>query len=211
MRFHIFKTSKTGNINFAHSQLKHLRFPNFDILSLPGAQIRHLSEFLPEKRLYDNIVLFFGGNDIFSGSTPSNKEPEETAEELALLAEELVSLATEKVFVTGIPSRGSDSASKKKAKPTNEFINKVQKKSKKWEYRGITEEVYSPELHLSKDAVHLNGKALGGICSILKNKILRTNFANIDKKDHPKEYHCARNCESGSYNPTVPVIGSKGK
>ena len=178
MRFHIFKTSKTRDIFFADSQLKHLRFPNFNILSLPGAQIRHLSEFLPEKRQYDNIVLFIGGNDIFTGSTPSNKEPEETVEELALLAEELI----------GIPSRGSDSASKKKAKATKEFINKLQKKSKKWEYRGITEEVYSPELHLSNDAVHLNGKALGGICSILKNKILRTNFsAIIDKKDHPKE------------------------
>ena len=131
MRFHIFKTTKTRNIIFADSQIEHPRFPNFIILSLPRAQIRHLSEFLPEKRQYDNMVLFFGGNDIFTGSTPSNKEPEETAEELALLAEELVPLATERVFVIGIVSRGIDSASKKKAKATNDFINKLQKKSKK--------------------------------------------------------------------------------
>ena len=104
--------------------MKHLRFPNFNILSLPGAQLRLLSELLPEKRQYDNIVLFIGGNDIFTGSTPSNREPEEAAEELALLANKPVPLATEKVFVIVIPSRGSDSASKKKAKAqTNSSTN----------------------------------------------------------------------------------------
>ena len=115
MRFHIFKTSKIRNIIFAESQLKHLRFPNFNILSLPGAQIRHLR-------------ILTGKKAILTGSTPSNKEPEETTEELASLAAELVPFATEKVFVIGIPSRGSDSAGKKKTKATNEFINKLQKR-----------------------------------------------------------------------------------
>ena len=107
--------------------MKQPHLPNSNILSLPEAQTRHLSGFVTEKRQY-NIVLIIGGNAIFTGSLPLNEEPDETAKELTLLADELVPLATEKIFGIGIRTRGKDSASKRKAKATNKFINKLLQK-----------------------------------------------------------------------------------
>ena len=105
MRYHVFKSSATKNIILGDSKIKHLICPNFNILSLPGAQIRQLSEFFPPAHAYDRIVIFIGGNDLFKGDSPSTQEPHEVAEELNNLANELFPLANKKVYVIGKPGR----------------------------------------------------------------------------------------------------------
>ena len=105
MRYHVFKSSASTNTILGDSQIKHLNFPNFNILSLPGAQIRHLSEFFPPANSCDRIVIFIGGNDLFKGDLPSTQEPHEVAEELNNLANELVPLVNKKVYVIGKPNR----------------------------------------------------------------------------------------------------------
>ena len=141
MRFHKFKGSTARNIVLADSQLKHLRFPNANILSLPGARIRDLSEYYPSKGQYDRIVLCIGGNDLFKGFRQSTAEPYEVAKELALLADELVPLASKQVYVIAIPTRGQDTANKKRAKATNDYLKDLAENSR-WEYRGICCEIY---------------------------------------------------------------------
>ena len=114
-------------------------------------------------------MLFIGGNDLFIGFHQSAAELQEL-EELALLADELIPLASKKVYVISIPSRGQDTANKKRAEATNDYLKNSAENSR-WEYRGICCKIYSVEKHLDEDDVHLSGSALGGICTILKKKI----------------------------------------
>ena len=122
MRYHTFKSSRTRNLIIADSQCRNLIFPNFNILSLPGARISHAYKFLPAKGRYNLITLFIGGNDLFDGIDNSSREPIEVAEDIAKLASKLLPLANF-VYVLGIPPRGeNDENTKKKAKTTNDLI-----------------------------------------------------------------------------------------
>ena len=134
MRYHVFKSSASENTILGDSEIKHLNFPNFNKLSLPGAQIRHLSEFFPQAHSYDRIFIFIDGNDLFKGDLPSTQEPHEVAEELNNLATELVPLANKKVYVIGIPNRGDSSANKKRTQTTNNLIQKHASKAR-WVYK----------------------------------------------------------------------------
>ena len=51
-------------------------------------------------------MLCIGGNELFKGFRQSTAEPYEVAKELALLADELVPLASKQVYVIAIPTRG---------------------------------------------------------------------------------------------------------
>ena len=42
MRYHLFKTSRTKNLLIGDSQAKKLNIANFNILSIPGAQVKHV-------------------------------------------------------------------------------------------------------------------------------------------------------------------------
>ena len=42
MRYHLSKTSRTKNLLIGNSQAKKLNIANFTILSLPGAQVKHV-------------------------------------------------------------------------------------------------------------------------------------------------------------------------
>ena len=42
MRYHLFKTSRAKNLLFGDSQAKKLNIANFNILSLPGAQVKNV-------------------------------------------------------------------------------------------------------------------------------------------------------------------------
>ena len=57
MRFRFLKTSRTRNLLFGDSQAKKLNIASFNILSLPGGQVKHVYEFLPKKTT--TILLFF--------------------------------------------------------------------------------------------------------------------------------------------------------
>ena len=42
MRYHLFKTSRTKNLLIGDSQAKKLNIANFNVISLPGAQVNHV-------------------------------------------------------------------------------------------------------------------------------------------------------------------------
>ena len=206
MRYHTFKSSRTRNLIIADSQCRNLIFPNFNILSLPGAQISHAYKFLPAKGRYNLITLFIGGNDLFDGIDNSSREPIEVAEDIAKLASKLLPLANF-VYVLGIPPRGeNDENTKKKAKTTNDLIQverkKQGKKNKQWEYRGVSNKIYTVK-HLGKDLIHLEGKGLGGLCTILKKRILEHHnlfSEEVNRRGHLELFECSGTCTCGSFN-----------
>ena len=104
MRYRFFKISGTRNLLNGDSQAKKLNIANFNILSLPGAHVKHVYNFLPKKDIYDTIVLFVAGNDLFSGKAQSNISASELVQEIADLAN-LSLTRTKRVFVLGIPHR----------------------------------------------------------------------------------------------------------
>ena len=93
MRYHVFKTSRTRNLLPGNSQAKKLNIANFKIVSLPGAQVKHFYKFLPKKDIYDTIVLFIGGNYLFSGKVESNISASELVQEISDLANLLLTRA----------------------------------------------------------------------------------------------------------------------
>ena len=102
MRYHIFKESVQRNLLIADSQAKYLDFANFNILSLPGAKVHDVYNFIPRVGRFDIIVLFVGGNDLFHSKSPSKVSSEEIADNISDLANVLGGKA-DKVFVLGIP------------------------------------------------------------------------------------------------------------
>ena len=100
MRYHLFKVSKTRNLLISDSQGKGLDIANFNVFSLPGAKIEHVYTFIPKRNVYDIIVLFIGGNNLFATTTKN------LVRQISDLANLLLTKA-KKVFVLGIPLRNS--------------------------------------------------------------------------------------------------------
>ena len=96
-RYRQFRTSSSRNLLIGDSHVRNLIFPNFNILSLPGARIGSVIDFLPEKGKYDLIVLFIGGNDLYERNVPSSVSEQDIANEISKLADEL-SLRAPKIF-----------------------------------------------------------------------------------------------------------------
>ena len=69
-----------------------------NILSLPGAGIHDVVNFIPEPDRFNTIVLFIGGNNLFDGYLPSSTPVDEVAVELSCLADSLFDVAS-RVFV----------------------------------------------------------------------------------------------------------------
>ena len=70
-RYHIYRTSSTKTLLIVDSQAKNLEAGNLNILSLPGACVRHVYNFIPPKGLFDIIILFVGETTCtFSKSQP---------------------------------------------------------------------------------------------------------------------------------------------
>ena len=65
MRYHIFKDSVQRNLLIADSQAKYLDFANFNILSLPGAKVHDVYNFIPRVGRFD-IIVFSSEETIFS-------------------------------------------------------------------------------------------------------------------------------------------------
>ena len=64
-RYHVYRTSSTKTLLIADSQARNLEAGNLNILSLPGACVRHVYNFIPPKDIFDIIILFVGGNDLY--------------------------------------------------------------------------------------------------------------------------------------------------
>ena len=87
LRFHIFKEALTKYLFLADSQARFLEAGNLNLLSLPGASIRHLYDYIPPAGRFEIIILFIGGNDFFDGFEPSSKTPRKVAQDQIELAD----------------------------------------------------------------------------------------------------------------------------
>ena len=104
MRYHLFKTSPKKALQIADSQARYLTFGNINILLLPGATVNNVYQFVPPQGKYEIIVLFVGGNDLYSGYLPSVATPQEVFERIESLANTLITVA-KKLYVIGITPR----------------------------------------------------------------------------------------------------------
>ena len=195
MRFHIFKSSPAKNLIILSSQTRHLYFPNFNILSLPGGKTRDIIPFIPTAEEYIYIiVLLIGGNDLFEGNVPFTSSPKEVAEEIKLAVDRLT-LVANKVFVIGIPHRHNQL---ERTKAVNKILSNFKVN---WSLRDISHNIYA-EYHLEKDEVHLSEFGLSGLKSILKNKVLYKLYkAEVDEAGHQSVIKCSKICRCGRFNP----------
>ena len=179
MRYHLFKTSPTRNLIITDSQGRNLTFPNFNILVLPGARVGDVRPFLPAKGRFDLIVFFIGGNDL---PTDNTRTVARNISDLAVAASEVAL----RVFVIAVPPRLHISD---QAKALNRLLE--DNNDRRWLFRGISRSIYSVEKHTTRH--YLEPRAISGIRSILKNRVLRKAFCpQIDKQGHPRTYECPR-------------------
>ena len=192
MRYHLFKTSRTTNLLIGDSQAKKLNIANFNILLLPGAQVKHVYKFLPKTDIYDTIVLFIGGNDLFSGKAQSNISASELVQEISDLAHLLLTRA-KRVFVHRIPHRQYH------PERTKEVNALLASRRESWKFRGISRQNYSDK-HLKRDNVHLSSDALNGIIYTLKSKILYNyHRPELELEGHSQVIECCEVCKCLSW------------
>ena len=192
MRYHLFKSSRTRNLLIDDSQAKKLNITNFNILSLPGAQIKHVYNFLPKKDIYDTIVVFIGGNDLFSGEAQSNISASELVKEISDLANLLLTRA-KTIFVLGIPHRHYQ------PERTKEVNAPLASRRESCNFRGIARQV-KRDKHLRRDKVHLSSDALNGIIYILKGKILYNYYGpELELEGYPQNIECCEVCKCLSW------------
>ena len=160
MRYHRFKSSSAENLLIAVSQARDLEFSNFNILSLPGAVIKHVDNFLPPKNKYDLIALFIGDSVLLNGEH-SLKEPKEVADLLIISAFSLKSLC-KRCYSIGISIRGDSIHNKRQVRAINKFIEK-KIKGTGLQYRRVCHKIYCEYL-LCNVLVHIAKELSGSLC-----------------------------------------------
>ena len=167
MRYHTFKTSNNKGLLIGDSQVRQLIYPEINILSLPGAGVKHVQNFIAPKGKYEKIAIFIGGNDLY-GYLPSNTPVQEVVDSICELANTLFEV-TDNVFVFGIPPRFPPEHEIEQIKSEYEdhdllrhrAVNrKLHQLSKKydWGFRGLADAIYSGAQISDNDNVHLNNK-----------------------------------------------------
>ena len=195
MRYHLFKISPKKALLIADSQARYLTFGNINILSQPGATVTNVYQFDPPQGIYEIIVLFVSGNDLYSGCHPSVATPQEVFERIESLANTLITVA-KKLYVIGIAPR-IPPETEIEIFEDNELIchlavnQRLANASKeiRWNFRGLAERVYS-ETHISdRDCVHLSGKGINQIRVILETKVFYEHYSiELEHQGHPNVY-----------------------
>ena len=124
---------------------------------MPGAEL------IRKKDLYDIIILFIGGNNLFATKS------ERLVRQMSDLANLLLTKA-KRVFVLGIPPRNFQPLQEK---DVTFSLASCQEGCK---FRGISRQVFSNK-HSRKDNVHLNSYGLSGITFILKKRYFTSDIA----------------------------------
>ena len=194
-RFHIFKTAPTKTLVIADSQARHLKAGNLNIISLPGAKVRDVYNFIPPKNEFDLIILFVGGNDLFNYSEPSYIPASQIANEIIALANFLSDKAKH-VFVLGIPERDQN---KERVEEVNKILDKlafrVPKTNPKvaWKFRSVSTFI-SGLRYYEKDKIHLNSDGLNNLKNCIKERILYKKYRKeLHSKGHTSEIYCQTN------------------
>ena len=190
-RFHTLRTSSSKNLLLTDSQARNIEFPNFNILSIPGARIAHAQQFLPIKDKFNIIVVFIGGNDLYSGTLPSSLSEQQLVDELDFLGEQLCKLA-KKVFILGIHHGGSY---RERSSKTIKLLNNKNRTSRNWKYCGVSKEIFS-EIHLGDNDVHFSKSGISGVKTILKKRVMYKNYSNkCNEEGHLDYFECPfKNC-----------------
>ena len=176
----------------ADSQGKELDIANFNILSLQGACVRHVYNFIPKKDSYDTFVLFIEGNDPFCINLPSTKTAQDLTQGLSDLADFLLT-KVKSVFVLGIQLRHY---LLQRSKTVNAILAS---RKEGWKLRGISRQNYSDK-HLKMDNVHLSSSALSGIGYILKSKVLYQRFCpELVEEGNSHNIECKGTCKDFSW------------
>ena len=138
-RYHVTRTSSTKYLLNADSQARYLDAGNLNIVSLPGASVRHAYDYVPPAGLFDIIILFIGGNDLYNFTEPSLTPDRKVADDIVELANFLCNRAPS-VFVLGVPERDEN---KTRSKAVNDLLQDIaERKPKKpckveWNYRSV--------------------------------------------------------------------------
>ena len=194
-RFHIFKTAPTGTLLIADSQARHLKEGNLNIISLPGAGVRHVYNFIPPKNEFDLIILFIGGNDLFDDTEPSDTPAPQIANELIELAN-FLSERAKQVFVLGIPERDRN---KERVEEVNKILEKLAKRVPRitpkvaWKFRSVSTYI-SGLRYYEKDKIHLNSDGLNNLKNCIKERILYKKYSKeLNNKGNTNEIFCQTN------------------
>ena len=140
----------------------------------------HVNTFILRKGKYELIALFIGGNDFYDRCFPSQYSVEEVADRIAQLGERLFGV-TDNLFVLAAPPRFPTEKVIKDLHLTEEQLQRQTRVNKiltersqkaKLGYRGIYQYIYCKGDVSSNDNIHLTPKALSGVKSILKNRVL---------------------------------------
>ena len=129
MRYHLFKSSKFKiDVHFDHRFTgKTFESGNRNILSLPGATIKDVYNFVPPINRYCKIIMFIGGNDLYNGCKPSDKTPIDIPNQLIELANFLTE-RTNELFLIGIPERNKN---KEQFAAVNKILEKVSQRTRR--------------------------------------------------------------------------------
>ena len=169
-RFHIFKEAPTKYLFLTDSQAMFLEAGNLKILSLPGASIRHLYDYIPPAGRFEIIILFIGGNDLFDGFELSSKTPQKVARDLIELANFACQRTSSSVFVLGIPesdeNRERASVTNDIVKARAERISPRFKQKIEWKYRSVSS-FTSGRRFFKLDKIHLNNDGLKNIKNLV--------------------------------------------
>ena len=174
-RFHIFKEAPTKYLFLADSQAGFLEAGNRNILSLPGASIRHLYDYNPPAGRFEIIILFIGGNDLFDGFELSSKTPQKIAQDLIELADFACQRTRSSVLVLGIHDRDEH---RERASVTNDIVKaRAERKSPRfkqkseWKYRTVSS-FTSGRRYFKLDKIHLNMDGFNNVKNQVKEKFL---------------------------------------
>ena len=194
-RYHVYRTSSTKTLLIADSQARNLEAGNLNILSLPGACVRHVYNFIPPKDNFDIIVLFVGGNDLYFFKNPTTTPALQVAHEITDLANLFCDRA-KVVYVLGIPERNEN---KVRSKQVNDFLQSVGERKTKdqplvtWRYRTVARYITGACYFHPHDATHLNENGLNNLRNLNKEKILyKTYKKELNKRGYDKFFECKR-------------------
>ena len=170
-RYHVYRTSSTKTLLIADSQARKLEAGNLNILSLPGACVRHVYNFISPKDIFDIIILFVGGNDLYFFKNPTTTPALLVAHEITDLANLLCDRA-KVVYVLGIPERNEN---KVRSKQVNDFLQSVGERKTKdqtlvtWRYRTVAHISLGPVIFIPTTP-HTSTKTVSITLEILLKK-----------------------------------------
>ena len=195
-RYHVTRTSSTKYLLIADSQARYLDAGNLNIVSLPGASVRHAYDYVPPAGLFDIIILFIGGNDLYNFTEPSLTPARKEVDDIVELANFLCNRAPS-VVVLGVPERDENKTRSKAVKDLLQDI--AERKPKKackveWNYRSVKQKLTGARCFIKKDLLHLNEDGLNNLRNLIKEKVLYKKYSKeFNSRGNLKKYECLTN------------------